>query len=173
MSLANNKKIKDKEKQQRKLKVLFFEDVQLLIMDMENCFKEDGFITKVTDKYKEAFRILKKPPPTDLIIIDLYMPDKKLKAGIIFIEKLKNKQTTKDIPLLVYTNFLDYIIGIDKWPEEHLKMTELGRKFYTAKKTESLLDRILKAGVSKDKLIDKTDIKVEKLLKIAKALLKK
>lgn len=174
MSLINNKKIRDKDKQQRKPKVLFFEEIASLIMKMEYRFRKSGFDTNVADNYKDAFKKLKEQPPTDLITVDLYMPFKRLESGVIFIEKLKNDRATKDIPLLVYSNFSDYIMGgIGNWPKKSLKMTKLGKEFYTAEETEALLNRILKAGVSKDKILDKIDIEVEKLLEMSKTLLKK
>lgn len=81
-------------------KILIVEDEQSLLKLLELMFQKGGYEVVKAINAKEAYRAVKEKP--DLILLDILLPGEN---GMSILENLKADKATKDIPVIMLTNF--------------------------------------------------------------------
>lgn len=84
-------------------KIFIVDDEKPLAKALSNYLKQRGFETDIAFDGQEALNRMNEVHP-DVILLDIYMP--KL-GGIETLKILKNQPETKDIPVIMLTNFDD------------------------------------------------------------------
>lgn len=123
------------------LKILFVEDDPDQIVMYQTKFELEGLLLLAARDGKEAMEMARRDKP-NLILMDLLL---RHENGVEIMEKLKVDSTTRDIPVIVFTNF-------DK-KEYRQRAEELGA-----------LDYIVKAQVTPKEIVEK----VKEVLKSTK-----
>lgn len=101
--------------------VLIIEDDQLLIRMYSTKFESEGFSVLSAEDGEAGLLAASKNKP-DLILLDMMMP--KLSGSEVLV-KLKSSETTKDIPVIVFSNLSQ--------EDEASKVIALGAKEYLVK----------------------------------------
>jgi DNA-binding response OmpR family regulator len=102
-------------------KVLIIEDEKILLEMYTFKFSKEGYEVFSATDVENALKIAEKEKP-DLIILDILLPKE---SGIAFLEKRKEIETVKDVPVIVLSNFDD--------KETREKAFGLGAKDYLIK----------------------------------------
>ena len=84
---------------QKKIKILLVDDEKDLVDAVRSLLEERGYTIDYANDGIAALEIIKKDPP-DLILLDIVMPNM---DGITLLKKLKEKDETKDIPIIMLT----------------------------------------------------------------------
>ncbi|OGZ34006.1 MAG: hypothetical protein A2Y98_00905 [Candidatus Portnoybacteria bacterium RBG_19FT_COMBO_36_7] len=84
------------------IKILFVEDEPNHIEIYRTKLMQEGFDFVAAKTGEEAIPMIKVEKP-DLILLDILLPGEK--NGIDVLIKLKEDSTTKNIPIIVFTNF--------------------------------------------------------------------
>lgn len=82
------------------IKVLIVEDDQFLLSMYSTKFKKDNFQVVVAEDGEKGLKQATQEKP-DIILLDIILPKK---DGFEVLEKLKEQEETKDIPVLLLTN---------------------------------------------------------------------
>jgi CheY-like chemotaxis protein len=82
-------------------KILIVEDEQSLLKLLELTFKSAGYEVIKAINGEEAHASITNNKP-DLILLDILLPGE---SGLVILEKLKQNKQTRDIPVVVLTNF--------------------------------------------------------------------
>lgn len=82
-------------------KVLIVEDDSVLAKALNLCLKDQGYEIGMAADGKEAEEMLAKFKP-DLVLLDLLLP---VKNGFEVLKEMRIKDETKDIPVVILTNF--------------------------------------------------------------------
>ena len=83
------------------VKILVVEDDSFLLQMYTTKLETENFEVLTALSGEEALRVVKKEHPA-LILLDLNLPEV---DGFTVLEELKSKDETKDIPVIVLTNF--------------------------------------------------------------------
>ena len=113
-------------------KILFIEDESALQKTFGDVLKQEGYQMLSALDGEVGLRLVKTEKP-DLILLDLILP--KIN-GFEVLEKLKEDQETKDIPVIVLTHLEEM--------EDVQKAIELGAKDYLVKANYSLKEVVEK-----------------------------
>ncbi len=113
-------------------KILFIEDESALQKTFGDVLKQEGYQMFSALDGEVGLRLVKTEKP-DLILLDLILP--KIN-GFEVLEKLKEDQGTKDIPVIVLTHLEEM--------EDVQKAIELGAKDYLVKANYSLKEVVEK-----------------------------
>lgn len=116
--------------------ILFIEDESALQKTVGEILKQEGYEVASALNGEIGLRLAQEKKP-DLILLDLVLPKM---HGFDVLKKLKERDETKDIPVIVLTN-LEGMDDIDK-------AIELGAKSYLVKAQytlEELTEKIKKA----------------------------
>ena len=81
--------------------ILIVEDEQSLLKLLELNFKSSGYEVHKSINGEEAYSIAVEKKP-DLILLDILLPGE---SGLNVLDKLKKDKKTKDIPVIMLTNF--------------------------------------------------------------------
>jgi len=84
-----------------KIKILIVEDDSFLLQMYATKLKTENFKVLTTTNGQEALKIARQENPA-LILLDLNLPEI---DGFTVLEELKAGEETKDIPIIVLTNF--------------------------------------------------------------------
>ncbi len=87
------------ENNKNKIRILVVDDERELIDAIRDLLEERGYLIDYANDGIGALEIVKKDPP-DLILLDIVMPNM---DGITLLKKLKEKNETKDIPVIMLT----------------------------------------------------------------------
>jgi len=115
-------------------KILIVEDDSILSDLYNNTFSFAGYTTVIAKNGLEGFDKARQENP-DIIFLDLMMPKMN---GLELIEELKKNETTKNIPVVILSNFSDeklakeamakgalaYIIKSDYEPKQVIQMAD-------------------------------------------------
>ncbi len=82
-------------------KILIVEDEQSLLKLLELNFKSSGYEVYKSINGEEAYDTATREKP-DLILLDILLPGE---SGLNVLERLKKNDKTKDIPVVMLTNF--------------------------------------------------------------------
>lgn len=82
-------------------KILIVEDEQSLLKLLELNFKSSGYTVYKSINGDEAYNMALEQQP-DLILLDILLPGE---SGMSVLERLKKNERTKDIPVIMLTNF--------------------------------------------------------------------
>ena len=82
-------------------KILIVEDEQSLLKLLELNFKSSGYEVFKSINGEDAFSTAKEQKP-DLILLDILLPGE---SGLNVLGRLKKDEQTKDIPVVMLTNF--------------------------------------------------------------------
>ena len=82
-------------------KILIIDDDATYRMLTEKIFTDAGYKVFIAENGQEGFKVAKEQIP-DLIILDMIMPKE---HGISALGHLQTDAETKDIPVIVWTNF--------------------------------------------------------------------
>jgi len=82
-------------------KILFIEDEPDHIAIYQTKLEDEGFSFASATNAKTALSFIEQDKP-DLILLDLLLVDEN---GLEILAKLKNDEATKDIPVIVFTNY--------------------------------------------------------------------
>ena len=82
-------------------KILIVEDEQSLLKLLEITFKSAGYEVIKAINGEEARASIASSKP-NLILLDILLPGE---SGLVILEKLKQNKQTRDIPVVVLTNF--------------------------------------------------------------------
>jgi DNA-binding response OmpR family regulator len=109
-------------------KILIIDDDEdfLSILDMK--FKKEGFLVVIAKDGEEGIRIAKSENP-NIILLDMALPKK---GGIEVLEDLKSDEVSKNIPVIILSNFSE--------DENIKKATSLGATDYFIKADSSILE---------------------------------
>lgn len=118
-----------------KPKILIIEDDADQIVMYQTKFELEGLSLLAAEKAQEGLDLAKKEKP-DLILLDLLLKELTVPTGFEILKKLKADEATKDIPVVVLTNF-----GTQEAKE---KSKNLGAR-----------DFIIKAQVTPARLVEK------------------
>ncbi|MCK4781789.1 response regulator [Candidatus Parcubacteria bacterium] len=113
-------------------KILFIEDEPVLQKNLENIFQAEGYKTMGALDGEIGLKLAQAEKP-DLILLDLVLP--KL-SGFDVLKKLKDNETTKDIPVIILTNL--------ETMEDINKAIELGATTYLVKLNYNLKELLEK-----------------------------
>jgi two-component system cell cycle response regulator len=113
------------------MKVLFVEDDPIQVMVIGSKFKLEKIDYVSANNSEDALRLAAEEKP-DIILLDLLLGGEN---GLDVLESLKASKKTKDIPVIVFTNYAE--------KESMKKAEELGA-----------LDFIIKAGVTPKKMVE-------------------
>lgn len=113
-------------------KILFIEDESALQKTFGDVLKQEGYQMLSALDGEVGLRLVKTEKP-DLILLDLILP--KIN-GFEVLEKIKEDQETKDIPVIVLTHLEEV--------EDVQKAIELGAKDYLVKANYSLKEVVEK-----------------------------
>jgi len=113
-------------------KVLIVEDEDLVGRMYEKALKFDGFDVTVALGGEDGLAKLKEIKP-DLILLDIMMPEP---DGIEVLEKIKEDEKLKEIPVVMLTNLSgrhDAELALSKgatdfWVKSDTKVADLGKK---------------------------------------------
>ncbi len=83
------------------IKILVVEDDDFLLQMYATKLATENFKVLTALNGNEALKVVEKEKP-DLILLDLNLPEV---DGFTVLEELKSKDDTKDIPVIVLTNF--------------------------------------------------------------------
>lgn len=120
-------------------KILFIEDEAALQQVFAGFLRDQGYEVKSALDGEIGLRLAKEEAP-DLILLDLILPKM---HGLDVLTKLKEDETTKDVPVIVLTNL--------EGMKEVNKAIELGARTYLVKMNytlEEVLRKIEKVLVS-------------------------
>ncbi|HLD27789.1 MAG TPA: response regulator [Patescibacteria group bacterium] len=84
-----------------KIKILFIEDDPDQIFLYQTKFKLEGYDFISAKDGVEGLRLAEQEKP-DLVLLDILLADEN---GIDILKNLKNNKKTKNIPVIVFTNF--------------------------------------------------------------------
>lgn len=87
----------------KEYKILVVDDSTTNVVLLEAILDEKGYKIETALSAKEAYSIIDRESP-DLILLDLLMP--KI-SGFDFLEQLRKKEETKDIPVIVVSALTD------------------------------------------------------------------
>ena len=87
----------------KEYKILVVDDSTTNVVLLEAILDEKGYKIETALSAKEAYSIIDKESP-DLILLDLLMP--KI-SGFDFLEQLRKKEKTKNIPVIVVSALTD------------------------------------------------------------------
>ena len=82
-------------------KILIVEDEQSLLKLLELTFKTSGYEVVKAINGEEAYNLAVSELPA-LILLDILLPGQ---SGLIALEKIKQNEATRDIPVVMLTNF--------------------------------------------------------------------
>ena len=102
-------------------KILIIEDEVVLAEMYKEKLEKEGFGVFLASEIGGGIEIAKKEKP-DLILLDVLLPREN---GVSFLEKIKNEEEIKSIPVIVFSNYDD--------PQTKKKAFELGVKEYLIK----------------------------------------
>lgn len=122
-------------------KILLIEDDPDQILMYQTKFELEGFNLLAAEKAQEGINLAKKEKPS-LIFLDLLLKELTVPTGLEILKKLKADEETKNIPVVVLTNY-----GTREAKEESLRL--------------GAIDFIIKAQITPAKLVEK----VKKILK--------
>ena len=88
----------------KKKSVLIIEDEPAQIHALEKTFQKEGYAVHTAANGQEGFEKAKTETPA-IIILDIIMP---VMNGIAALEKINGDDATKNIPVIVLTNFALY-----------------------------------------------------------------
>lgn len=115
-------------------KILFVEDEAALQKSFGETLEQEGYeIIKALDG-KKGLKLAKEEKP-DLILLDLILPRL---SGFEVLEKLKDNEELKSIPVIILTNL--------ERAEDINKALELGATTYLVKANYSMEDIVNKVG---------------------------
>ena len=86
--------------QNEKIKILVVEDDPFLLGMYVTKLEMSGFIVTGVEDGNEAVPAVEKEKP-DLILLDIILPNM---DGFEILKKLKKENSTKDIPVIIFTN---------------------------------------------------------------------
>ena len=116
-------------------KILIVEDEQSLLKLLELTFKGAGYgVVKAINGEEAQASIVKERP--DLILLDILLPGE---SGLVILEKLKGEKRTRDIPVVMLTNFSE--------PERVEQAKRLGAVDYLVKSSNdpaTVLEKVQK-----------------------------
>ena len=84
---------------QDKIKILLVDDERDLVDAVRELLEERNYSVSYANDGIGALEMIKKDPP-DLILLDIVMPNM---DGMTLLKKLKEKNETKDIPVIMLT----------------------------------------------------------------------
>ncbi len=116
-------------------KILIIEDETALLYALQSQLSVAGYHVLVADDGETALKILGIDKP-DVIILDIILP--KI-DGWTLLKKIKDNDTTKDIPVIIISNLSDQV--------SQARGIKLGAKDYLAKidySVDQLVDKIKK-----------------------------
>ena len=130
-----------------KNKVLIVED-EAIVNILRLKFEQSDFIVAIARDGIEALKTLEKFTP-DIILLDILMP---VMNGFEFMDKLKEDNRFKNIPIIIFSNFdrgvdiqkareagaLDYIIKVDTTIE---RLVARVKEYLDNKNNDNLPDR--------------------------------
>ena len=120
-------------------KILFIEDEKNLQEILGQALKQHGFEVKEALNGQDGLDLVAKFDP-DLILLDLILPKV---SGFEVLEKIKNDETTKKIPIIILTNLEN--------SSDVQRVLELGAFDYLVKSNYSLNEIIQKIEGALDK----------------------
>ncbi|KKR09804.1 MAG: hypothetical protein UT37_C0010G0009 [Parcubacteria group bacterium GW2011_GWA2_39_18] len=120
-------------------KILFIEDEKNLQEILGQALKQHGFEVKEALNGQDGLDLVAKFDP-DLILLDLILPKV---SGFEVLEKIKNDETTKKIPIIILTNLEN--------SSDIQRVLELGAFDYLVKSNYSLNEIIQKIEGALDK----------------------
>ncbi|KKT26693.1 MAG: Response regulator receiver protein [Parcubacteria group bacterium GW2011_GWA2_43_9b] len=117
-------------------KVLFVEDDPAQIFMYQSVFELEGMCMMAASYHQEALRMAQTEEP-ELILLDLLLGNE---SGLDVLKDLKANQKTKDIPVIVFTNYekkglreecaklgaSDFILKIQTTPVDFAKTIRAG-----------------------------------------------
>ncbi len=124
----------------QKIHLLVVEDDEFLVKMYESGLSREGFLVTTAGDGEAGFEAAKRLKP-DLILLDLILPKM---DGFSCLEKLKEDNATKRIPVVILSNLgqdSDIKRGLDMGAEDYLIKTD-----YTVKQIGSKVKKLL--GVS-------------------------
>lgn len=95
--------ILEAEKNHKKI-VMVVEDDPTILSLYEHAFNAEGFKTYLAHDGEEGLKLIKDKNP-DLVILDILMPKVN---GIEVLGQLRKEESTKNLPVLVLTNYDTY-----------------------------------------------------------------
>jgi len=119
----------------KKSTILLIEDDEDQIMMYRSKFELSGYSFVWSDEAQKGLDLAKKERP-DIILVDLLLKEVKVPTGFEILKKLKKQEETKDIPVVILTNY-----GTRQAREKGLK---LGAEEF-----------IIKSQVTPSKLVEK------------------
>lgn len=102
-------------------KILIIEDEKILSQMYKNKFEKEGFEVFRAIDVEGGLDLAQKEIP-DIVILDILLPREN---GLVFLEKRREMESIKDIPVVIFSNFDD--------PESREKGMALGAKEYLIK----------------------------------------
>lgn len=81
--------------------ILIIEDDNFLQGLEAKKLKNEGYEILVAANADEAFKIIDKKTPIDLVLLDLLLPEV---DGFTILGKIRENETIKDIPVVVFSN---------------------------------------------------------------------
>ncbi|MEX2340878.1 MAG: response regulator [Candidatus Paceibacterota bacterium] len=108
-------------------KILFIEDDQLISDLVSRKFLSEEITTVHAQSGEKALEILETDPKPLLILLDIRLPGI---DGFTVLEKIKQNESTKDIPVIVFSNFSE--------ESGKKRASDLGAKEYVVKVSRSL-----------------------------------
>jgi len=116
-------------------KILIVDDSNTNVVLLEAILKNRGYKILTAMTVKEAFSILESDPP-QLILLDLLMPNVN---GFEFLEEIKKKEVTRNIPVIVVSAVSDETnkkrtenLGASDYIEKPVDINELVEKVETS-----------------------------------------
>ena len=79
--------------------ILVIDDYEYLLYLLRSILEEEHYRVSVTNRGEGVYELIEENPP-DLIILDLKLQDA---SGLDILEALRSRETTANIPVLVYT----------------------------------------------------------------------
>ena len=122
-------------------KILIIEDEQTLLKLLSETFTGKGYEVVKAINANDALRALEQKP--DIVILDILLPGE---SGLSVLEKMRKDKKTKEIPVVVLTNFNE--------PERVRKAEKLGISDYLVKSNhdpESVLEKVEEYLETEDK----------------------
>ncbi|MCK9393685.1 MAG: response regulator [Candidatus Paceibacterota bacterium] len=113
-------------------KVLLIEDDPIQIMILGTKMKIEGILCIVARNGKEALIAATSEKP-DIILSDILLG---AENGLDIVEKIKKNKKTKDIPIIIFTNYAD-------------------KKAMERAESIGVVEYIIKSGVTPKKIIEK------------------
>lgn len=114
--------------------ILLVEDEAVLAEQYKQILEAKNFKVEIVDWASKAIERLKKDPLPNAVILDLVLPDSN---GIYVLQEIRKNSKTKDLPVIVLTNFSDerlenmsrelgaqYYIKVHLFPEDLVKIVK-------------------------------------------------